>query len=216
MKKYICAGLVASIAGMFFSMWLYAYQNVNMASADDTAINFSFSLGDIGPQLVANGTIDSAKLLANAYLTRQRGKLSITSDNAQDMLNLLWAFGLANKNEVLEKGPMMDPKYGGAGNFASTGGWTVAVGGAMEHYSHHEIVMLNPEQQERVNNVSKTVFRPCCRNSTYFPDCNHGMAMLGLLELMAANNMNEQKMKEYADQVNTKWFPQSRSSSCAV
>jgi len=92
----------------------------------------------------------------------------------------------------------------------------VAVGGAMEHYSHHEIVMLNPEQQERVNNVSKTVFRPCCRNSTYFPDCNHGMAMLGLLELMAVNNMSEQKMKEYADQVNAKWFPQSKNSSCAV
>ena len=33
-------------------------------------------------------------------------------------LNLLWAFGLANKNRILEEGPMKDPRYGGVENFA--------------------------------------------------------------------------------------------------
>ena len=31
------------------------------------------------------------------------------------------------------------------------------------------------------NKIAKGIYRPCCNNSTYFPDCNHGMAMLGLL-----------------------------------
>ena len=38
------------------------------------------------------------------------------------------------------------------------------------------------------------VYRPCCDNATHFPDCNHGMAMLGLLELMAAQGASEEEM----------------------
>jgi hypothetical protein len=35
------------------------------------------------------------------------------------------------------------------------------------------------------------------------------MAMLGLLELMAANGVNEQKMYDVALKVNSYWFPQT-------
>ncbi|MEX0930748.1 MAG: hypothetical protein WDZ68_00465, partial [Candidatus Paceibacterota bacterium] len=40
-------------------------------------------------------------------------------------------------------------------------------------------------------------------------DCNHGMAMLGLLQLMASQNVSEQEMWETALQVNSYWFPET-------
>src|SRR3989338_1454430 len=102
---------------------------------------------------------------------------------------------------------MMDPRYGGAGNFASTGGWTLAKGDAMEHYNMHALIALTAEQQKLVDKVSRGIFRPCCGNSTHFPDCNHGMAMLGLLELMASQGVSEEDMWKTALTVNSYWFP---------
>lgn len=127
--------------------------------------------------------------------------------NARTDLNLLWAFGLANENPILTEGPMMDPRYGGAGGFASTGGWTLAKGSAMDHYAMHRFVTLTEDQQELVERVSKNIYRPCCGNSVYFPDCNHGMAMLGLLELMAAEDASEEEMYRTALAANMEWFP---------
>ena len=65
----------------------------------------------------------------------------------------------------------------------------MAKGDAMEHYSKHALIALTAEEQDLVNRVSLNIYRPCCNNPTYFPDCNHGMAMLGLLELMAAQGL---------------------------
>jgi hypothetical protein len=135
------------------------------------------------------------------------GDLIMTSENSNILLNILWALGLANKNKILEQGPMTAKEYGGADRFASTGGWTLARGDAMEHYSKYRFVVLTPEQQALVEEVSKNVYRPCCGNSTYFPDCNHGMAMLGLLELMASQGVSENDMYRVALQVNSFWFP---------
>lgn len=180
----------------------------------------SVSLSGIGPQLVDAGVIDREKFL-NIYEDNEEMRkeaeqllggaysrtLVITGKNAPVVLNFLWAFGLGNKNAVLEEGPMMDDSYGGAGNFASTGGWTLATGDAMNHYSKHAFVVLTSEQQVLVERVSKNVYRPCCGNSTYFPDCNHGMAMLGLLELLASQGATEDAMYRAALIVNTYWFP---------
>lgn len=134
-------------------------------------------------------------------------KLFINPNNSGVVLNLLWALGLANKSSVLEKGPMVDPEYGGAEVFASTGGWTLAKGDVLDHYNAHALLELTPRQEKLVEQVAKNVFRPCCNNSTYFPDCNHGMAMLGLLQLMASQDVSEQDMYKYALQVNSYWFP---------
>lgn len=131
-------------------------------------------------------------------------------------LNLLWAFGLANKNPILEKGPMTDPRYGGPQNLASVGGWTVAKGDALDHYSMHEFMRLTPEQQALVEKVSQNVFRPCCKNSAYFPDCNHGMAMLGLLEILASQGMDEPGLLAAAENANALWFPQERQAGCGI
>ena len=133
-------------------------------------------------------------------------KIVITSQNSGYLLNLLWALGLANKNPILED-EMMNPSYGGTGNFASTGGWTLAKGSAMSHYNMHPLIVLTSEQQALVDRVSRNIYRPCCGNSTHFPDCNHGMAMLGLLELMASQGVSEQDMYKTALTVNSYWFP---------
>lgn len=176
--------------------------------------------GDLGMKMAEAGVIDAQQFEA-LYANRggltdetkqllygsKNGNLVINQENSGILLNLLWALGLGNKNEILEKGPMSDPSYGGAGNFASTGGWTLAKGNVMDHYSEHSFVTLNAEQQALVESVSKNIYRPCCGNSTYFPDCNHGMAMLGLLELMASQGVSEKEMYKVALQVNSYWFP---------
>lgn len=176
--------------------------------------------GDLGKQLVDLGVIDAQKFESiyagrgglppeaqNLLYGKDNGIIVMNSQNSGLLLNLLWAFGLANKNIILEKGPVQDPQYGGAANFASTGGWTLSRGNAMEHYSKHRLVKLTSEQQTLVEKISKNIYRPCCNNSTYFPDCNHGMAMLGLIELLAARNVPEQDIYDMALKVNSFWFP---------
>ena len=176
--------------------------------------------GDLGLQMTEAGVIDKEKFEA-LYASRgglseadkkllydaDNGNLVINTENSGIALNMLWAFGRANKTPILSEGPMMDPQYGGAGNFASTGGWTLARGNAMSHYSMHSFVTLTGEQQSIVERVAKNIYRPCCDNSTYFPDCNHGMAMLGLLELMASQGVSESNMYKFALQFNALWFP---------
>lgn len=176
--------------------------------------------GNLGARLVSAGVIDADKFKAiyeqrgsftdenkNLLLGENNGKLRITSANSGYVLNLLWALGLANKNPILETGEMVNPAYGGAGNFASTGGWTIAKGNPMNYYSSRSFFNLTQEQQALVEKVSKGIYRPCCGNSTYFPDCNHGMAMLGLLELMASQGVSEVDMWKIALAVNSYWFP---------
>jgi len=177
--------------------------------------------GDLGKRMVADGVIDETKFrqLFQGNLSESQNQIlsgwwtepiSIDQENSRFLLDILWAFGLANKNDILLNGEMTAEEYGGeAGNFASTGGWTLASGKAMDHYSMHSYVTLTPEQQALVDKVSRGIYRPCCGNSTHFPDCNHGMAMLGLLELMAANGVGEDEMYKVALQVNSYWFPQT-------
>ncbi|OHA92075.1 MAG: hypothetical protein A3J09_01090 [Candidatus Zambryskibacteria bacterium RIFCSPLOWO2_02_FULL_51_21] len=171
--------------------------------------------GDLGRQMVANGTIDPEKL-QYAYEFDNK-ELEITRENAGRLLNVLWALGLSSKNEILEQGEMTDPRFGGVENFASTAGWTAARGSAMSHYSMHRYFELDSEQQNRVDRVSRDIYRPCCSNSAHFPDCNHGMAMLGLLELLASQGAGEEEMRNAALAVNSYWFP-SRSSpgGCSI
>ncbi|MEK7608340.1 MAG: hypothetical protein AAB495_02075 [Patescibacteria group bacterium] len=178
--------------------------------------------GDAGKKLVESGVLDRGKfdsLYADrGGLTDETKKLLersdnerivITPENSGQVLNLLWAFGLANNNPILDYGPMRDPSYGGADRFASTGGWTLAKGNVMDHYSRHAIIELTSDQQKLVEKVAKGIYRPCCGNATYFPDCNHGMAMLGLLELMASQGVSEENMYRAALKVNSYWFPET-------
>lgn len=175
--------------------------------------------GDLGKQLVVSGVIDQSSLntlyAEQSELSEEMNKIirggsgeriRITRKNASLLLNLWWALGLGNKNEILEGGEMKDLGEE-VSNLASTGGWTIARGEAMDHYAKHGFITLTSEQQALVDKISKNIYRPCCNNSTHFPDCNHGMAMLGLLELMAAQGVSEEEMYKAALAVNSYWFP---------
>ncbi len=175
---------------------------------------------NLGIKLIESGIIDKEKLEAlysnrgglneemkDFLYTDKVQNIKITEQNANFLLNLFWALGLANKNEILINGPIADPKNGGVLNFASTGGWTLARNNMIDHYAVHDLIVLNDSEQDLVRRVSQNIYRPCCNNSTYFPDCNHGMAMLGFLELMASKGLSEEKMYEIALSVNSYWFP---------
>lgn len=184
-------------------------------------VTLPITWSDLGQQMIRDGVIDEAKFRAlfegglvsvdEQILTGQVNEPIVMNEaNSRFILDVLWAFGLANKNEILETGEMMAEEYGGdASNFASTGGWSLAKGAGYDHYSKHAYVALTPDQQALVDEVSRNIYRPCCGNSTHFPDCNHGMAMLGLLELMAANGVKEEEMYQVALDVNAFWFPQT-------
>lgn len=180
------------------------------------------SYGDLGPRLIESGVIDSnafAAIYANSGnpLSETQTEILkygsdeqivITSENAHFLLNYFWGVGLANKNPILTEGPIVQYSGGQVERFASTGGWTLAAKPVTEIYASVDLIPLSSEQQARVEEVAAGIYRPCCNNPTLFPDCNHGMAMLGLLELMASQGASTGQMFEAAKYVNAFWFPQ--------
>src|SRR5574341_1218527 len=194
------------------------YEQVN--PKDGYALPVSY--GDLGPRLLASGIIDYdafAAIYENGgnpltdaeveILTRGRDeKIIITAENAHFLLNFFWAVGLVTKNSILTEGPMVQNSDGQIERFASTGGWTLATKPVTELYASIDLIPLTLEQQAHVEEVASAVYRPCCDNPTLFPDCNHGMAMLGLLELMASQGATVNEMFEAAKYVNAYWFPQ--------
>ena len=178
--------------------------------------------GNLGPQLVAAGAIDAERFIqlyadgGRPLTTTQQQLIYAESDepividyhNARFVLNFFWALGLVNQNPILTKGPMMQQSGGDIGRFASTGGWTLGQHPATELYASQPLISLTPEQQTRLEQVAYNVYRPCCNNHTAFADCNHGMAMLGLLELLASQDVSVDEMFAVAKAVNGFWFPQ--------
>jgi hypothetical protein len=184
--------------------------------------NLSVSYGNLGPRLLESGVIDYDVINAlyqerGTPLSEQQVKILksgstdeivITAENANFLLNFFWAVGLANRNSILTEGPMIDNSDGQVERFASTGGWGLASKPVTEFYASIDLIPLTAEQQHHVEEVATGVYRPCCNNPTHFPDCNHGMAMLGLLEWMASKGASVDEMFEAAKYVNAYWFPQ--------
>ncbi|MCL4359832.1 rhodanese-like domain-containing protein [Patescibacteria group bacterium] len=179
-------------------------------------VTLPVSWGDIGPTLVSLGVIDPDAFQAAVKPTS--GETSILSDhsdqsvtinrsNAQFVVDMLWALGLAQQSPVYTDGPMGTEYKAEAGNFASTGGWTLGRGNALRYLNSNNILNLSEAEQEKVAAIAKTVYRPCCGNPTYFPDCNHGMAALALIELMVANHMDDADIYKYLLGFNSFWFP---------
>lgn len=178
--------------------------------------------GDLGPRLIESGVINYEAFAAvydsagDPLTQTQVGILKdgsselivITPENAHFLLNFFWAVGLVNRNPILTEGPMVQYSDGQIDRFASTGGWTLGTKPVKELFASAELIPLTTEQQARVEEVASAVYRPCCDNPTIFPDCNHGMAMLGLLELMASQNASVDEMFTAAKYVNAYWFPQ--------
>jgi len=178
--------------------------------------------GDLGPQMVSAGVIDREKFIQTYQQAGQplsteqlaildgtfQGEIIANQENAYFLLNFLWAVGLSSKNPVLDSGPIQQYGENDPTRFASTGGWTIATKPINEIFSSLDSIILTTDQQKRVEEAAKLVYRPCCNNSTYFPDCNHGMAMLGLFELIASKDLGTEEMLNAAKNINALWFPQ--------
>lgn len=173
--------------------------------------------GSIG-KLVWAGVIDREKFaalyaprggvteeLADLLAKRPLGPIVLTRQNAGLYVNVLWAIGLANRMAANQASPL----NGDARNrYASTGGWNLgrqASGGI--YFNSLPIVELSASQEALVVKVARNSFRPCCNNSTFFQDCNHGSALLGMLALGASQGRSEEELYREALAFNAFWFP---------
>lgn len=182
-------------------------------------INAAFT--DLGPKMLNIGVIDydkfrsayekSGNLLTNEQndilIKGSKQKIKINRENSYFLLNFFWAVGLANKTTILTEGEMTQYGKNEIGNFASTGGWSLAKSAPMDYYAKGDLITMTQEQENLVKKVASNIYRPCCNNSTAFPDCNHGMALLGVFELMASNGATENQMYEAGKYFNAFWFP---------
>jgi hypothetical protein len=113
--------------------------------------------------------------------------ITINSNNTLFDLYVLWGIGISNNNSIINNGPLT--QNGNPNNFASTGGY-LPLGNLM--IGNLNLINFTADQQQIVYEVAFNSYRPCCDNPTGFPDCNHGAAALGLIELMASqgNDLN--------------------------
>lgn len=177
------------------------------------------ALGDSIVKLTQAGVIDRNKLEAlyaegggapeelRIVLDQpSRRPIRLTAKNARLYVNLLWPMGLANRMAANSASPLNGPsRY----RYASTGGWTLGRetnGGA--YFNAFPIVELTAQQEALVTRVAQSSFRPCCNNSTFHQDCNHGSALLGLLALGAAQGLNEEELYREALAFNAFWYPE--------
>lgn len=175
-------------------------------------------LGNSLARLVEYGVIDLEKI-DNIYESRgglneweknlltvgSSEPLTLNASNSGFLLNALWGLGLANKTDFNKTSPINgDDLY----YFASTGGWILgkAENGG-EYFNKFAIIPLTPEQEEIALEVAQNTYRPCCGNSTFFQDCNHGSALLGVIELGAARGLLEEELYKTALMFNSFWFP---------
>lgn len=176
--------------------------------------------GEVGKKLVAAGGVEMKKFGENykeggyedelRYLTENiDGGIRVDAKNAYFWVNTLWALGLTQKSDVLDKGVMGTEYRKDLGNFASTAGWTLGAKDAVKLYSSTNIIDLDAAENARVTEISSNIYRPCCGNSAAFPDCNHGMAILGLVELMVDQGFSDEEIYKASLAFNSYWFQQT-------
>ena len=175
-------------------------------------------LSDSVMKLVENGVIDQTKFetiykergglpaeLKDVLTKPSNASVLLTRENAGYYVNLLWPVGLSNYMSSNKDSPVNGKSLF---NFASTGGWNLGKeenGGA--YFNKFKIVELTSEQEALVTKIAQNTYRPCCNNSTFFQDCNHGSALLGLLQLGAAQGFSEDELYREALAFNSFWFP---------
>ena len=188
------------------------------AVAPSKPILTSLDIGGPVAKLVESGVIDVEKFTkahkrygpipewVSRALEGKQQELTFSAQTATYNLNLLWPLGLATKATFNDDSPI---KGDDLPNYASTGGWFLGrENNGAAYFNAVDTLPLTPEQSKRVHRLAEGVFRPCCGNSSFFQDCNHGSAMLGLLELTAANGWSEAEMLDLAKAANGFWYPQ--------
>lgn len=184
--------------------------------------NLGIRLDGVVVKMIELGVIDREKFLAvyqgRGGLTDEEKKILespssapfiINQKNAGFLLNLLWPLGIANQTKVLSLGPMGTKYKSEVANFASTGGWSLGREDGGKIFNRFSLVELTSVQEELVKEIAENIYRPCCGNSTYFPDCNHGAAMLAFIELAVSQNLPKDEIYKKALVLNSYWFPQT-------
>ena len=179
----------------------------------------NISLGNSIIRLVQDGVINPKKFeslyrngsavpqeLRNVLNQPSDQPIRLTRQNANVYLNLLWPLGLSNHMQANDMSPLNGSRLY---NFSSTAGWTLgnASNGGL-YFNKFRIVSLTPQQEAMVTMIAQNTYRPCCNNPTFFQDCNHGSALLGLLELGASQGLTENELYREALMFNSFWFPQ--------
>ncbi len=176
-------------------------------------------LGDSVLKLVENGVIDQAKFeaiykdrgglpddLKDMFTGASNKPILLTAQNANFYVNVLWPVGLSNYMDSNKSSPVNENVFG----YASTGGWNLGKeenGGA--YFNKFKIVNLTPTQEALATKIAQNTYRPCCNNSSFFQDCNHGSALLGLLQLGASQGLSEDELWREALAFNSFWFSQT-------
>ena len=177
-------------------------------------------LGDLVPRMVALGIIDMAKMeelyKARGGLSPEQKQmlthpstvpLSVNADNATWLVNILWPLGLANKMVINKRSPIAGRHVN---DFASAGGWQLGReknGGA--YFNRHDLIPLTAKQQQRVWRLATATYRPCCDNSTFFQDCNHGSAAMAILEMGVSQGLSDEEIYRTLLAFNSYWFEQN-------
>lgn len=229
MLAYATMAAIFGFLGGWFGQSVFQSDSPSALSPDELAaalfpeegVTLDVRWGDIPRQLVQEGVIDLEKFKAAAERAgsplapdqlRLLGEgsdepITLDADNAYFLLDVLWALGLANGNPVLTEGPIAGQGWEQAGEYASTGGWTIGKEPGPQYLAALELIRLTPEQQAIVEDVAYNAYRPCCGNMTAFPDCNHGMAALGLAELMASQGSSADEIFQALKEISPFWFP---------
>lgn len=176
---------------------------------------------DVGKLLLSTGAIDK-KAFEELFIDEPVGvkhmwhlendskdHMIINEGGSRFMVNTLWALGLVNKSKILDEGSMQKYGEGDVMSFASTGGWNLGTRSTDELYSSSKIIELSEKQEELVKKIAVNVYRPCCGNHTEFPDCNHGMAALGYIQLAVKQGVAEKRIYQDLLALNSFWFPQN-------
>lgn len=175
-------------------------------------------LGKPVARLVEAGVIDPVRFLevykgrvpipkwVSLVLDGKPQELILSLENAPFNLNLLWPIGLATKTAFNNESPIngSDLPY-----FASTGGWTLGrENNGAAYFNKVETLSLSSQQASLARRTAEKIFRPCCGNSAFFQDCNHGSAMLGLIEMAASNGQSQESIAKLGKIANGLWYPQ--------
>lgn len=215
-------GAAAAATGLY--MWnrfrspFAPYWDVLERAIPPKGVRTAVSFGDSLQKLIAAGSLDPEKLRSNfkasiglpSWLDRileapSAEPIVLSLETAPYLLSLLWPLGLSTKAKFNDESPLNTVDLP---SLASTGGWTLGQeeNGSV-YFNKVESLRLTDEQERIVLNVAKSVFRPCCDNSTFFQDCNHGSALLGLIELAASQGTPADELYRIALAANSYWFP---------
>jgi hypothetical protein len=198
------------------------YDELRKQVIPESGIRINATWGDFAPALVEKGVLNLSKLedvLSRSWqpLTDEQRSILINGSDEQIVIsrnntlcitNVFWGLGLANRNQILDNGmitenPSMTPKY------ASTALWIFGNDEGPSYLSKFEIINLSKGKVEMIEEIGNNSYRPCCGNPVSFPDCNHGMASLGLAQLMASQGASKEEVNHALLAVNSYWFPQT-------